>query len=244
MGTFVLVHGAWHGRWCWERLEHEMRARGHTTVSMDLPVSDGTATFLDYRDAVLSAWPDMEPTESSDLVLVGHSLGAMVVPLVAARRSVAHSVFVCPVVPNVSGMPWDDAPEMGAPGAYVTAQRPDGSVVFDHIEEAVFTFYGSCSRSDANWAFERLQPQNSASLWDRPYPMPELPPGRRTVIAGRHDQAITPAFLETVCPSRLGTTPRWLDADHSPFLSDVRGLADLLEDLPHFGGDPAASTPE
>ena len=47
MSTFVFVHGAWHGAWCWSRLLPEMEARGHQSVVMDLPVADGAATFED-----------------------------------------------------------------------------------------------------------------------------------------------------------------------------------------------------
>jgi pimeloyl-ACP methyl ester carboxylesterase len=228
MSTFVLVHGAWHGAWCWERLERPLLAQGHEVVTVDLPVADGTATFVDYRDAVLANWPD---GPHRDVILVGHSLGAMVVPLVADQRSVLISVFLCPVVPNVAGMPWDDAPEMGAPGAYATVSHDDGSVSFESLEEAVFTFYDDCSADDAAWAFQRLRPQNSGSLWDRPYPLDQLPPGRRIVVAGQHDRAISPEFLRAVCRPRLGTDPVMLDADHSPFLSATGELAALLSSI-------------
>ena len=226
MAVFVLVHGAWHGAWCWERLETELRDRGHTSVAMDLPVDDGSATFLDYRDAVLDAWP--RDADDGAIVLVGHSLGAMVVPLVAAVVDVHHTAYVCPVVPNVVGQPWDDAPAMGEPDAYVTTQHDDGSVTFDSLDEAVTTFYGASRPSDAAWAFDRLRAQNSRSLWDRPYPLRELPAGPRTVVSGRHDRAIRPGFLRAVCPPRLGVEPVELDADHSPFLSAPALLADLL----------------
>ena len=227
MAVFVLVHGAWHGAWCWERLDAELARRGHTSVAMDLPVDDRSATFLDYRDAVLDAWP--HGTSGDEIVLVGHSLGAMVVPLVAAEREVRHSAYVCPLIPNVAGSPWDDAPEMGEPDAYVTTQHDDGSVTFDSLEEAVTTFYGRCRPSDAARAFERLRAQSSGSLWDRPYPLRELPPGPRTVVAGRHDRALRPEFLRATCRPRLGVDPVEVDADHSPFLSATAPLADLLE---------------
>ena len=227
MGIFVLVHGAWHGRWCWERLEAELGRRGHQTVTMDLPVADGQATFVDYRDAVLAAWPT--PSAGQEITLVGHSLGAMTVPLVAAERPVSSSVYLCPVVPNPPGMPWDDAPAMGAPDAYVTTTRDDGSVVFDSLDEAVTTFYNRCDPEAAASAFARLQPQNSKSLWDRPYPLAQLPPGPRMVIAGLHDHAITPAYLHAACSPRLGVDPVEIDTDHSPFLSAPAALADLLE---------------
>ncbi|HEY3527808.1 MAG TPA: alpha/beta hydrolase [Nocardioides sp.] len=227
---FVLVHGAWHGSWCWERLEPRLRALGHDVVTMDLPVEDGGATFLTYRDAVLAAWPD-EPGRS--IVLVGHSLGGMVIPLVIACRPVQAAVFLCPVVPNVDGMPWDQAPEMGAADAYATVTRRDGAVYFDSRDEAVTTFYGMCTPRDAAWAFDRLRAQNSSSLWDRPYPLQQLPPGRRFVIAGQHDRAITPAFLHAVSVRRLGTEPIVLDSNHSPFLSATSTLTDVLDRISH-----------
>jgi pimeloyl-ACP methyl ester carboxylesterase len=82
VSTFILVHGAWHGGWCWQGLVPQLEARGHRSVVMDLPVEDGDATFEDYAEAVLASYP----ANLEDGVLVGHSLGAMVLPLVAASR--------------------------------------------------------------------------------------------------------------------------------------------------------------
>lgn len=106
MSTFVLVHGAWHGAWCWSRLLPDLEARGHRQSSMELPVEDGDATFEDYADVVLASYP----ADVEDAVLIGHSLGAMVLPLVAASRPVSMLVFLCGLIPNVSGRLTDDAP--------------------------------------------------------------------------------------------------------------------------------------
>ena len=43
MATFGLVHGSWHGAWCWERLVPELEARGHRAVAVDLPAEDPAA---------------------------------------------------------------------------------------------------------------------------------------------------------------------------------------------------------
>jgi len=108
-------------------------------------------------------------------------------------------------------------------------RHDDGSVTFESLDEAVTSFYGRGDPSDAAWAFAHLRPQNSSSLWDRPYPLRELPPGRRTVIGGRHDRAITPDYLHAVSAERLGTEPIMLEADHSPFLSAAAVLATELD---------------
>ena len=58
MSTFALVHGAWHGAWCWEQLTPELEALGHRVIAMDLPCDDGAATFDDYADVVCDAVGD------------------------------------------------------------------------------------------------------------------------------------------------------------------------------------------
>jgi pimeloyl-ACP methyl ester carboxylesterase len=52
--TFALVHGAWHGPWCWEHVQPELEARGHRVVAVDLPNEDpslGSAGLRRSRDA-------------------------------------------------------------------------------------------------------------------------------------------------------------------------------------------------
>lgn len=225
--TFVLVHGAWHGAWCWDRLRPELEARSHRTVAMDLPVDDGSATFEDYAAAVLDACP----ADLADVVLVGHSLGAMVLPLVEAARPPALSVSLCGVIPNLGAAPWDDAPPMAREGAFATEQRPDGATVFPTVESAVASFYGDCTDADAAWAFARLRPQNSSSLWDRAYPVAVLPDVRRAAVVGIDDAAVTLEFSRAVTRDRLGVDPVEIPGDHSPFLARPGELADVLDRL-------------
>ncbi len=77
---FVLVHGGFHGAWCWDRLVPELARRGHSTVTVDLPGHgarvDEEATLLGYRDAVVEV---LEPGDT----LVGHSMGGFDVSLAA-----------------------------------------------------------------------------------------------------------------------------------------------------------------
>ena len=49
MTKFVLVHGAWHGGWCWDLLVDELGKRGQRTVAPDLPYEDPTATYDIHR---------------------------------------------------------------------------------------------------------------------------------------------------------------------------------------------------
>jgi pimeloyl-ACP methyl ester carboxylesterase len=131
VSTFVLVHGAWHGGWCWERLVAQLGERGHRSVVMDLPVDDGTATFDDYAAVVLDAAAGV----GEDMVLVGHSMGAMVIPLVAQQAPASALVFLCHVVPKFGGMPWEDGPPMDRPGTMDAAVRgEDDSMTWTSLE--------------------------------------------------------------------------------------------------------------
>jgi hypothetical protein len=55
MTTFALVHGAWHGAWCWERLAPLLQQAGHDVVAPELPSEDGSADFDAYADLVCTA---------------------------------------------------------------------------------------------------------------------------------------------------------------------------------------------
>ena len=62
MATFALVHGGYHGPWCWERLTPFLQQAGHHVVTMDLPLEDSTATFDTYADVVCAALDDRATT--------------------------------------------------------------------------------------------------------------------------------------------------------------------------------------
>ena len=86
MARFVLVHGAWHGGWCWERLAAELRGRGHDVTAPDLPCDELGLTAHDYAARTGS---------DGESVVVGHSLAGLVIPFVPARLT----VFLAALVP-------------------------------------------------------------------------------------------------------------------------------------------------
>jgi thioesterase domain-containing protein len=99
--TFGLVHGAWHGAWCWELLADELRQRGHEVVAADLPCDDPTAGAEAYAQVTIDALDGAGP----DVVLVGHSLGCLTVPVVTQRlaamdRPVRRMVLLAPILPR------------------------------------------------------------------------------------------------------------------------------------------------
>ena len=55
MTTFGLVHGAWHGGWCWQHVVEELESRAFASVAPDLPVDDASAGIADYARTVVDA---------------------------------------------------------------------------------------------------------------------------------------------------------------------------------------------
>jgi pimeloyl-ACP methyl ester carboxylesterase len=106
MTTFAVVPGAWHGAWCFDSLAGELERRGHHAVAVDLPGEDTSADVSAYARIVVEALGDA----SHDVVLVGHSLGGLTIPVAAALRPVRRLVFLCGLLPY-PGRSFADRPE-------------------------------------------------------------------------------------------------------------------------------------
>jgi pimeloyl-ACP methyl ester carboxylesterase len=227
MATYVLIHGAWHGRWCWRDVEDELRARGQDAISMDLPVDRPGATFADYAEVVL----DAVPADADDLVVVGHSLGSMVVPLVAGARPVVASVSLCGPVPNPEGPLWDGALRTKGPGSAGAVRADDRGLLRWHDEQAAIDcFYADCEPEVAHWAYSQLRPQD-LGLLAAPYPLDAVPPGPRMAIVGVDDAMLDIDEARESCRARLGADPTELPGGHSPFLARPAALADALVEI-------------
>src|ERR1700751_3327941 len=88
--TFVLVHGAWHGGWCWRRVSRILRAAGQTVFTPTLTGSGervhlirADLTFEDFATDIVNV---ILAEELSDIILVGHSFGGNSISVVADRR--------------------------------------------------------------------------------------------------------------------------------------------------------------
>jgi pimeloyl-ACP methyl ester carboxylesterase len=229
MTTFALVHGAWHGAWCWEQLTPLLQRAGHHVVTMDLPSEDGAATFDTYADVVCAALDG----HGDDVVLVGHSYNGNTVALVAARRPVRHLVYLCAMVPDIGRSVFDqmsDQLEMLNPVAYEQGLSvPDEQLrqVWTDLDLACTMFYGDCDEATTKAALDRLRPQ-SAYPAILPSSLAEFPAVKTTYIVCSEDQILRPAWSRQTARERLGAELIELPGDHSPFYSRPAALADVL----------------
>ncbi len=83
MSTFVLVHGAWHGGWCWSRVRRALQAKGHEVFTPTLTgVADRSHLLspnIDLQTHIQDVANLIRWEELSDVVLCGHSYGGAVI---------------------------------------------------------------------------------------------------------------------------------------------------------------------
>ncbi|MFJ7964810.1 alpha/beta hydrolase [Streptomyces sp. NPDC096324] len=225
MTTFVLVHGAWHGPWAWDRVVPLLRAAGARTLTPDLGTPGNRGLHDDAR-TVVAAIDTVQ--QEGDLVLVGHSYAGLVVREAADARpdAVGHIVLVDGWAgPDGSGM------FTLAPSTFVDAIR------------AVAETFGHGQRIPAPSpeAFGIVDPDNSALLAARLLPQPLRTFTEGTRLTGAVDQ-----IPGTAIHCRPGTYPfdrfgeavgyrtRALDGPHDVMLTRPEPLARMLMESASF----------
>lgn len=232
MATFALVHGAWHGAWCWDRVSPELEALGHRAVAMDLPCDDGGATFETYADIVCDAVADVH---GEDLVLVGHSLGGQTIARVAARRPARLLVYLCAVPPVVGqslAEQMAEDTEMLDPDYLngISKRDSEGRVSWVDPQVAARVLFDDCDHGTAATAFASLRPQGSHA-YGFAYSPPSLPAIASTYVVCTSDRLVNPDWSRRVARERLGADVVEMPGSHSPFLSRPKELAHVLDGL-------------
>jgi pimeloyl-ACP methyl ester carboxylesterase len=226
MATFALVHGAWHGASCWELLAPHLQQAGHHVVAMDLPTDDGSATFDTYADVVCAAIAGCD----GDVVVVGHSYGGMVIPLVAARRPVRHLVYVAASVPDIGRSLNDQLrdEDLFNSDAY-NGLKLDAHSRYVWVDRTLARelMYADCDDATVDAAIDRLRP-HSPYANALPCSLTEFPAVPCTSVICSGDQLIRREWAKRVARDRLGAEIVELPGSHSPFLSRPQALAEVL----------------
>lgn len=215
MAAFVLVHGAWHGGWCWEPLRQELVARGHQVVTSDLPTDDPAAHIDDFA-AVVGPRPDA--------VVVGHSYGGLVLPLLEARLH----VYLCALVPTPGRPSAEIFGEALEPDFGGTERDELGRTYWPNVDVAAYRLYHGHAREWAEWAFPQLRPQAQTAA-GAPHPLREMPDVPAAYVLARDDQSVRPDWSRAVARDVLGVEPLEIGGGHFPMFDRSNELAALLE---------------
>jgi pimeloyl-ACP methyl ester carboxylesterase len=219
--TVVLVHGAWHGCWCWDSVVPRLEERGLDVRTVALPSIDAdpaSGADLSGDAATVAAVLDGVDTPA---LLCGHSYGGVVVTRAAAGRTdIARLVYLAAFMPDAGESLFSIT---GGPAPWIV-QQIDGRVLPDP-GLACDTFYGDCSPAVQQLSLERLRPMPTAPFSE---PVPEA--AWRTIpstyVVCTQDEAI-PVEWQRDFAARADEVIE-LEASHSPFLSQPEALTDLL----------------
>lgn len=229
MTDFVLVHGGWHGGWCWKPLVPLLTARGHRVYA---PSLTGMAERRHLIDAV--AGPDthvedivqlIEWEDLQGVVLVGHSYGGTIITGVASRipERIARLVYLDAMVPVVSN---ESAATLSSPeraAEVAAAKRPDG-----HTDPTGFERWVSAERID--WLKTMTTPQpgtcfgKGVTLSGREAEVAQ----RDFIICTRHKPSPFWRFYETY-KDAPGWNTHQLDSLHDAMIETPEALAKILD---------------
>ncbi|RDI22148.1 alpha/beta fold hydrolase [Lentzea flaviverrucosa] len=209
-GNLLLVHGAWHGSWCWDLLVPELRSRGWTTSVLDLPSASGApaAGVREDAEVVRAAIGALD----GPVTVLAHSYAGVPVgeAAQAADRLVylaAHLLEPGESVVSPLGGPWYEP----------------GTKLLDVPEPARDLLFADVPDERAAWAAARLRPQSARSFEE-----PVTAAAWRTVPTTSilcADDVIFPAPFADRLRARGALR---LPGSHSPFLSRPAELADLI----------------
>jgi pimeloyl-ACP methyl ester carboxylesterase len=237
MSAYVLIHGAWHGGWCWRRVLPGLRAAGHEAHAVTLTGVGERAHLLrpelrlrDHLDDVLGLVEAEElGAGREDLVLVGHSYGGLVMTgvadaLLARGVRLRHLVYVDAVTPH-PGESWSSqhAPETVAARVAAIAQDPRGAMPAP--DAAVFGLEGA----ERDWVNRRQTPQPGGVYRD----VLDFDAARVATVARTFVDCTAPALATiAVMRERVRREPGWrvveLATGHDPMVSAPEALVGVL----------------
>ncbi len=237
MSTFIMIHGAWHGGWCWHKVVAQLEAAGHIALAPDLPGHGDDATPIaglhisDYAQRVC----ELVNAQDEPVVLIGHSMGGAVITQAAEQcaHGIARLVYLCAILPepgqSLLELAGDNA--QSAVSDYISFSE-DGSTTRVLPEGLRESFYADCSDDDLALARARLCPE-SVDCFNDPIAVTADRGGRvpRAYIVCEQDKAIPPDVQRDMVAASPCEHVASLDTSHSPFFSAPAELAKLVMQL-------------
>jgi pimeloyl-ACP methyl ester carboxylesterase len=159
MATYVLVHGAWHGAWCWRRVVRLLTHAGHDVFAPTLTGlcerSHLLTPAVDLDTHILDIVNELKWQELKDVVIVGHSYGGMVISGVAEKveKAIASFVMLDAFMPENGQSVVDIWPAAMRDGL-LAAERGGATTVPPRAAEAF-----KVNEKDRAWVDARCTPQ-------------------------------------------------------------------------------------
>jgi pimeloyl-ACP methyl ester carboxylesterase len=242
MCTYVFVHGAWHGAWCWKKIIPLIQQAGHRAIAPDLPghgedtAPVGHASLQTYAERVVA----ILDAQQFPIILVGHSMAGVVITRVAEMRpeKIVTLVYLAAHLPqNGQSINAIKRSYLGQSGNMGAPLPPDPDIIIDtkeginifKKERAREVLYHDCSDEDVAYAVARLCPE-SLAIFETPLTLTEERFGRvpRVYIETLEDRRVPPELQKKMYTAQPCRRVFSLIASHSPLFSVPEELGAIL----------------
>ncbi len=227
MSNFLLVHGGFHGAWCWDLLIPELEALGDTAEAVDLPIEDVGAGPDRYAAVVAERLATMR----RPVWLVGHAMGGIVIPRVRPLDGVAGLIYLCPGLPARNAREHEENLAAFVPGLTDVFNIDENGMITMSAADAAARVYNDTPAKLRDWAIPRMRRQWAGAIVTEQTPFEGYPDLPRHVILAEDDQILARPRIAAIARQRLGVEPIVLPGDHSPIIARPRELAALFHRL-------------
>ncbi len=234
--VYVLVHGAWHGSWCWRKVVPLFRAKSHTVFTPDLPGHYSSAapcadiTLETYVDSI----SNLIVSNNHKVILVGHSMAGVIISQVAENVSerIEKLVYLSAFIPDKTGSLVEKEAKAKVPSVVKEIMIDDQSneIAFKVSPRIAEIFYGDCSVEDQVFALGHLQKQPLRPFVDTvSLTKDRFGSVSKVYVECLEDQAI---YIEDQrrMHAKIQCEVLTLRASHSPFFSMPEALVRVLCD--------------
>ena len=234
--TYILVHGAWHGSWCYDEVASLLKETGQKVIIPDLPGRNSTSPDA-FKNINLNTYvdfiTDIVKKQKNPVTLVGHSLAGVIISQVAENipDKIEHLIYITAFIPDSGESLFDETKNFKEPGlsTEMIVDLATNRITLNKSEKAMEHLFGDCEPEAAKKAMKRLQDSDAYQPFVAPITTTANRFGRikKTYVLGRKDSSI---IMEDQLKIAIRNKCRMiiLEAGHSPFLSAKEYLADAL----------------
>ncbi|HEY1988591.1 MAG TPA: alpha/beta hydrolase [Acidimicrobiales bacterium] len=233
--TVVLVHGAWHGAWCFDRVMPLLEEAGVPAIAVDLPGhGKDPGPFVDLHGDAARVRSVLDGI-NGDVVLLGHSYGGAVITEAGVHPAVKHLVYLCALAldqhESCAAALVDETASLsheGRPDIAADLSIDDHGVSTVSPKSATACLYNDCDPETVAWALANLGPQPMENFGQTPSAVAWR--GRpSTYVVCSEDMVVHPD-LQSMLAKRCTQSYVW-PTSHSPFASEPERLSRLLVEV-------------
>ena len=235
MTSFLLLHGSWHGAWCWHKVIPRLEAAGHRARAIDLP-GRGRGTLFVSLDAMVRAAERALFSDAQTTVVV-HSRNGIVASMLAERapERIARTIYLASFMLPPGRRVLDYLPDRAS--AIARHVHVDRLTLSDRLDPALYRegLYADCSEADVELARALLVPEPVRPALTRlklsPHRYGRVP---RAYIRLLQDRAVSLELQDRLLAQTPVDAVADLDGSHSVYFSQPDRLAQTLVELAHF----------